>query len=394
MKILWLASWYPSKLDPFNGDFIQRHAQAASLYNDIEVIHIIKDRKGAVTKTTKILETKKGRLTERVVYYFAAFQNIPLLGKLVSEYHYRRLYRAEIRRYMKLRGRPDVVHVHVAMKAGISALWANHKYTLPYIVTEHSTLFLRGAEHKIEHLPFYIQKGFKKILRKSAAISVVSEHLGKSMQPFLHDKKYVIIPNVVNTEIFTPLLKKNDMVRFIHVSSLTYQKSIDSILEALAIVKNKRQNFILDIFGPYNSTVINKANDLGLNGFINFHSEVPQKQLSLFMQKADALILYSRYETFGCVVIEANACGVPVIVSDIPAMREIIVDSFNGILVKKDDAAYLAEVLTSFIDDNYKFDASKIAALCQEKYGYKPVGLAFSEWYKAVLQRLGSSTPA
>ena len=39
-KILWLASWYPNRNDPFDGDFIQRHARAAAIDHDIHVIHV------------------------------------------------------------------------------------------------------------------------------------------------------------------------------------------------------------------------------------------------------------------------------------------------------------------------------------------------------------------
>ena len=39
-NILWLASWYPNKIDGFKGDFIQRHAKAAAIYEDVQVIHV------------------------------------------------------------------------------------------------------------------------------------------------------------------------------------------------------------------------------------------------------------------------------------------------------------------------------------------------------------------
>ncbi|HQV61525.1 MAG TPA: hypothetical protein PLG08_12150, partial [Chitinophagaceae bacterium] len=49
-KILWLCSWYPAKTDPYNGDFIQRHARAAALYNDIYIIHVAGDETGNTKK--------------------------------------------------------------------------------------------------------------------------------------------------------------------------------------------------------------------------------------------------------------------------------------------------------------------------------------------------------
>ena len=69
MKTLWLASWYHNKISPYNGDFIMRHAQAACLYEEVQVIHIVKDEKGIVTKDTRIEESKNGQLAEMIIYY-------------------------------------------------------------------------------------------------------------------------------------------------------------------------------------------------------------------------------------------------------------------------------------------------------------------------------------
>ena len=44
-SILWLASWYPNELAPFDGDFIQRHAQSVSILHMVEVLHVINDEK-------------------------------------------------------------------------------------------------------------------------------------------------------------------------------------------------------------------------------------------------------------------------------------------------------------------------------------------------------------
>ncbi|MBK8141573.1 MAG: hypothetical protein IPK57_11530 [Chitinophagaceae bacterium] len=67
-KILWLCSWYPAKTEPFNGDFIQRHARAAALYNDIYVIHVAGDETGNNKKPGEEIHQSEG-LTEQIIYY-------------------------------------------------------------------------------------------------------------------------------------------------------------------------------------------------------------------------------------------------------------------------------------------------------------------------------------
>ncbi len=87
-KILWLCSWYPSKLMPFNGDFIKRHAEAASLYNDIRVIHIVRDAKGIITKDTLAEESAKNGLTEKIIYYYTPSFRFSIIDRFLSELKY------------------------------------------------------------------------------------------------------------------------------------------------------------------------------------------------------------------------------------------------------------------------------------------------------------------
>ncbi|HLF45514.1 MAG TPA: hypothetical protein VI548_03770, partial [Chitinophagaceae bacterium] len=69
--ILWLPSWYPCKLTPYDGDFIQRHARAVSAFVSVQVVHFIRDKDGTVTKDIRIEENKTDKLTETIVYYYS-----------------------------------------------------------------------------------------------------------------------------------------------------------------------------------------------------------------------------------------------------------------------------------------------------------------------------------
>jgi glycosyltransferase involved in cell wall biosynthesis len=102
------------------------------------------------------------------------------------------------------------------------------------------------------------------------------------------------------------------------------------------------------------------------------------------MRDSDALILYSRYETFGCVIIEANASGIPVIVPDIKVMHELVSED-NGMLIKPNDAEALAEGLEDLILSKEKFDNKRIAIRAKEKFSYQVVGKKINDLYKEIL---------
>lgn len=384
MKILWLVSWYPSKVEPFAGDFIQRHAQAASLYHDIHVIHVVRDAKGEFTKDVRIEESQRGRLHERIIYYYSPFYS-SVAGKFFSQLKYNRLFAKSIDQYVREQGRPDGIHVHVGMKAGLMAMRMLRREKFPYVVTEHWTGFLPEAKDRIGNMPSYMQNAWKLVLKKAAGISAVSGRLAQQLRSFSGKEKIMVIPNVVNTDLFFPVSQKEkQLTRFIHISGLDHQKNPEAILKALAIVKTRTGSFHLDVFGPERRDVSDLVKKLGLENHTRMHGEVPQKELAPYLQQSDALILYSRYETFGCVVIEANACGVPVIASDIPVMHELLEEDRNGFFVTGDDSQALADKLVWFIENRPRHDANMIAKECSEKYSYNVVGRQFSNWYETI----------
>ena len=108
---------------------------------------------------------------------------------------------------------------------------------------------------------------------------------------------------------------------------------------------------------------------------------MPQQVLSKQVQQSDALILYSRFETFGCVLIEANACGIPVIVSNLDVFHEIIEEGINGLFVEGENPVALAEKIKYFIAQKNNFNKNAIASYAAEKYNFKKAGQQFMELY-------------
>jgi glycosyltransferase involved in cell wall biosynthesis len=387
MKIIWLASWYPNQIKPFDGDFIQRHAQAVSLYSNVQVIYVVRDATGEITNNVLVTEFSDGNLDEMIIYYYCKPAGI--FDKYFSFLKFKRVFKKAILQYVHKKGKPDLTHVHTGMKAGLMAMWLKRKFKIPYVVSEHWTGFLPEAKDNFENLPGFFKKNWEKLIRNASGVSAVSSWLADKMRTKIKKQfPLVVIPNVVNTSIFFPGQQhKKQLTKFVHVSGLDFQKNPESILEAFAIVKKSGHPFWLDIFGPPKKEVEAMVNELDLIDEVHFRGEVMQSELSGFFQQADALILYSRYETFGCVIIEANACGLPVIVSNIPVLKEIVKEGENGIFVKENDPQALAEKLLLFINGQVKFDVENIAAIAYSKYNYGEIGKQFYEWYKEVLKK-------
>jgi glycosyltransferase involved in cell wall biosynthesis len=383
-RVLWLASWFPNRLDPLAGDFIERHAEAASLYNDIFVLHVVKDNElnipGKMLKETKSL---KEHCQVAITYYQTGFKRFRWLHVIQSNLRYCRCYYHSIRAYIKERGRPDCIHVHIALKAGLIALLTKKIYGIPYIVSEQWTGLCPEAKPGLDDRNRLFRWFWKMVMRNASSWSAVSEYLGNSIQQKFKLSGFSVIPNIVNSKIFYPEVHLPGPFRFIHVSVMNYQKNPEQIFEAIALLKQKTQDpFIVFLFGELSAALKALAEKLDINDQIAVMSPRPQPILAKDMRSSGALILYSRFETFGCVIIEANACGLPVIVSDIPVLHENVVDGVTGIFVPLDDPGKLADQMAWMMHHAKDFDREKMITLTKEKYSYMRAGEAFDRLYR------------
>src|SRR4051812_35325528 len=200
IRALWLTSWYPNKLDAVNGDFIQRHARAVALFCKVDVIHLEPDKNNVLTNQLEISEETNGNLSETIVLY--KLNSNFLVGKLFSFTRYISLFKKQVQQYISQHGKPDIVHVHVPMKAGIIALWLKRSYYTPYVATEHWAIYNNEAEDAYPKRHFLFKYYTKKILVNAAAFLPVSRQLGKAVQQMVAIIPYTPVPNVADTNFF------------------------------------------------------------------------------------------------------------------------------------------------------------------------------------------------
>src|SRR6185295_1879159 len=136
MRVLWLASWYPSKANFLDGDFIERHAEAASLFNKIFVIHVVKSPtlpKNKIEKQEKIYSDNFSAL----IYYYPSFQKSgKLVDGIISNLFFCSLHFRAYKYYKKKFGRPQGILVQTGMKAGLIAVLFKFVFGIEYILFE------------------------------------------------------------------------------------------------------------------------------------------------------------------------------------------------------------------------------------------------------------------
>jgi glycosyltransferase involved in cell wall biosynthesis len=385
-KILWLCSWYPHPGYPYEGDFIQRHAKALSIYAPVTVFYVSQEGINKDVDEDRVIEQQTDGISERIIFFRFKRTGIKFIDKLVYNYRYYRTYKKNIQDYISKGGKPGIVHIHVPMKAGMLGRWIKKRWGIPYIISEHSSHYNGKTEDDFSAKSFFHRYNVKQIFRDAIAVTNVSAIIGNKLKELFRLDDVRIIHNTVDTRFFFYPGTEVSKFRFIHVSTLAaYQKNIDGMLRSFSILANQRQDFELVIVGTASAELKEKVTRSELASFVIFTGEISYPEVALQMQQASALVLFSRYENFPCVIIEALCCGLPVIASDTGGIKEAINEA-NGILVQSENEIQLTEALNRVMNEYDKFDRHKIDNEASQQFSYETIGKQFYDLYNEVTE--------
>jgi len=380
-NILFLASWYPSRVNPFNGNFVQRHAKSAAEFCSVRVLHACSDP--GLSKKFEIDVRNKDGIDEVIVYYRKIGHNIPGISHLQKYLRSKAALKMGFEEVERIR-KTDLVHLNVSFPAGLFALYLKRKYQLPYIITEHWTIFLDSDPGAF---PKFTKNAVKRILNGASVICPVSHDLEKAIRRIAPERQYQVVNNVVNTELFGIREPGNKKKRIVHVSTLNDdQKNISGILRAARELGQKRDDFELLIVGDGDiAPHLAYADSIGLSKQLyEFRGKQPLEKIAEIMQKSDVFLLFSNYENLPCVIIEAHASGLPVISTDVGGISEMINDG-NGLLITRGDENMLVEKLDKLLNKLDGYDREKIRDEAVQKYSYSVIGKQFHDIYKKLI---------
>ncbi len=369
--IVFLARWYPHRYDPMFGLFVQRHAEAAALFNDITVVYCQQTTDNRQQTSSKekfeIVRTNENNVDTIRVYYKKPENKILSLI---------RFYRANMKA-LKLCGKPDLIHVHILTRLGVIAWIQKILHKTPYIITEHWSRYLPGND-----FGGFLRKLFTKIVvRNAETVTTVTENLAIAMRNHgLKNDKYVVLPNVVNLDMFH-INEKNTYATshaptIIHISCFEDKsKNISGLLESLKIIDDKGIDFKCKLIGEGMDLDLmkEKAKELQLINKVSFTGLLQGQALADELSSGDFLVLSSNYENMPVVILEALASGLPVVSTNVGGIKEMI-DDTKGILVEPRNKEALAEAMIKMIETHKNYDANYLRNSVIEKYGYESVG--------------------
>lgn len=392
MKIGVLTSAYPEFEDDPHGIFVHRLMREITKKGyDVKVLAPY-----AGGKTNYILD---GVEVERFNYFYPKkFQRLCGRSGMIDNFKEGFLVKIQIISFLifnliysmlKLRD-SDIIHLHWAIPNGLGALALKYIYHIPFITTVY------GEEIYLSK-KYLLGKVIRFLLNHSITVVSISEETFKnSLDLGVSNKKIQIIPYGVDTDFFKPLnlKKKDDTFQIISVGYLIERKGFQYLIKAMELVLNKHENVKLKIVGsgPLETKLKTLINGLNLNKKVEIIKNVSDEELLRLYNSSDLFVLPSivdsqgNTEGLGIVLLEAMACRLPVIGSNVGGIPDIIKNNQTGLLIPEKNVNRLSRSILDLIKK--KKLRNKIAFngydSVREKFSWEMIAEEYTKIYKSI----------
>ncbi len=298
---------------------------------------------------------------------------------------------------------PDIVHVHHPFVLSSQAIMYGKKLGIPKILTLHT---------QYEQYAYYIapipekltQEAIKRIISNLAykidCITTPSESMKDLIKSYGVKNRIEVIPNAIELNSFKEKdklkcleikkrynLEEDDKI-ILYVGRIAQEKSIDKIIEALAIIKGRgisRAKLLIVGNGPAMEELRQLVQSLGVEEEVIFTGAVGNEEIQHYYKIAYLFTITSTSESFGIVIIEALASGIPVLAVRAPGAVDILTDGLDGLLTE-DDVEQFASALEKLIrEPELREELSQGVLKTSEQYSINVISERMLNLYREVI---------
>ncbi len=272
---------------------------------------------------------------------------------------------------------PDIIHAHstyVVFNRVIMNLRSSSKLKIPAIVTIHGLpkpLILPDGKETTDYNEFVSFFAFDLVL-------AVSENVAEALKKYLsfefHEKVRTIYSGI-DLSVFRPLPDIEKQWDLAFMGRLESMKSVDLFPEMLSILKSRLPDLKMMMTGEgsLKDWLFREFDERTVSSMVEYLGVVETDEVPILINKSRVFIYPSRREPFGLSIVEAMACGVPVLTTDVFGPREIVKHNYDGIAVPPDDVTALADAVELLLRNSELrgLIASNALKSVKEKYDIK-----------------------
>jgi glycosyltransferase involved in cell wall biosynthesis len=393
-RVLFLARAYPNRMQPLHGLWVRQHVTSSTAFCEPKVLSPVPwcppipgmgdeyrlFRRVERTASDEGIEVLHPRFLVGPGLRFAPIEATTYLASALPA-------AARLRRRFPF----DLVHAHFTYPDGVAAVALGRRYSVPVIITEQVPwrpwldgvpAVRRQAVWAAQNVDFHV-----------AISRVVKEQIEHFTGP---SDRIRVVPNAVDETIFT--LAPNGVRpvpnRVLFVGAIRRVKGVDVLLHAMRILKDHGRDVELVLVGEglfkrhrdYQGQMVQMAAQLGLADRVDFAGPLQGSELAAALHRSAVLVLPSRAESLGVVLVEALACGIPVVATRCGGPEEIVDDRF-GELVTPEDPDALADGIAHVLDNRSSYDPAVLREHAIARFGASVVAEQMRDIYAAALQR-------
>jgi len=279
------------------------------------------------------------------------------------------------------RWRPDVAHAHFWM-SGLATLTAARRTAVPVVQTFHALGSVKRRHQGAADTSPPQRIGYERAVGRAADRIVVQcrDEVAELLRLGVPRDRMALVPSGVNTDRFRPpgpaVPRRAGLARILTVARLVERKGVEDQIRAMRRLPRAE----LVVIGgppagqlgsdPYARKLRELADRCGVADRVRFAGAVPPERMPAWYRSADVLAATPWYEPFGLTVLEAMACGVPVVATAVGGLTDTVVDGVTGDLVAPRDPAGLAKTLHQLLGDDNRRTAYGAAAVDRAVHSY------------------------
>lgn len=381
MNILMISRGFPTKKYPQWGCFEKDQAEAlAKIGHNVVVVSV---------DSRFLFSWRKLGIThvyDNGVNYYNSFF-IPSVfsdifgwnfSRYIRDIQFDNIYRNVEKQY----GKPDVIFGQFFSNT-LNGVYLKNKYNIPLVGIEHAARFNEKLLDK------------KTIFQASIAYTYTDQIITvcfplKDRIKYFFNKDSVVVHNIVDGSFFGDALTfvpNVNKIKFVTTGSLIHRKGFDLLPKAFAKLNLPKDKWEMNIIGggEERENLQKQIKDLGLQDNIHLLGQKTKSEIVGFLKDSNVFILPSRNENFSVAVLEALACGLPVISSICGGIRECIFD-FNGLLFPVDDVDALADAIKYIFENYQSYDRAKIAEDCKNRFSPAVIARQLTDIFEKVVE--------
>jgi D-inositol-3-phosphate glycosyltransferase len=277
--------------------------------------------------------------------------------------------------------RPDVAHAHFWM-SGLAAVTAGRATGVPVVQTYHALGSVKRRHQGAADTSPPRRIAYERELGRAVDRVIVQcqDEVRELLRLGVPRTQMSLVPSGVNTERFRPdgpaVTRPNGRPRILTVARLVERKGVEDLIRALPGVPRAE---LVVVGGPPAESLFDDPYARRLRGLaeagrvadrVRFVGAVPAHEMPAWYRSADVLAATPWYEPFGLTVLEAMACGVPVVASAVGGLTDTVVDGVTGDLVPARDPARLAVALRRLVGDDVRRISYAAAAVDRAAHSY------------------------